>query len=451
MKKPTSEYHAMPIINCHVAGIDIGSKFHVVAVGDNPQMDVQSFGVSTQELFKIADFLKEHGIEKVAMEATRGYERPLLTVLPESGFEVLITAGANTKNYKRFKSDVSDSIHIRTLHSLGLLPPIFITEDFSTKIRSLVRLRRTLIEDSASYIRRIQKSRRSINVRIDVALSDTFSVSGIKMLKAICSGQEDPIHLAELAHGTCQKKPSEIAELLKGNWNDNVRFEVQCCYRIFEKIQAEIVAIDKQLDNFFEAYTKSFPPQDTPKLQTRIDKNSPRMDIEKYAHQIFGVNLNDIPGFGRDAMLNFIAEVGEGIKNFHSAKAFSKWLGFTPNNKASGGKILSKRTLKNKSSLPNTFRMVANSIGNIKKPNPLTNFFKRIAYRSSRMKAITATARKVSVIVYKMLTNKEAFQYEKLEQNIEKIKIQQIKRIKKSMAKLEISLQDLDNSGFIAI
>ena len=66
------------------------------------------------------------------------------------------------------------------------------------------------------------------------------------------------------------------------------------------------------------------------------------------------------------------------------------------------------------------------------------------------MKAITATARKVSVIVYKMLTNKEPFQYEKLEQNIEKIKIQQIKRIKKSMAKLEISLQDLDNSGFIS-
>ena len=94
--------------------------------------------------------------------------------------------------------------------------------------------------------------------------------------------------------------------------------------------------------------------------------------------------------------------------------------------------------------------MVANSIGNIKKPNPLNNFFKRIAYRSSRMKAITATARKVSVVVYKMLTNKEPFQYEKLEQNIEKIKIQQIKRIKKSMAKLEISLQDLDNNLFLS-
>ena len=65
------------------------------------------------------------------------------------------------------------------------------------------------------------------------------------------------------------------------------------------------------------------------------------------------------------------------------------------------------------------------------------------------MKAITATARKVSVIVYKMLTHKEHFQHEKLELNIEKMKIKQIKRIKKSMAKLEISLQDLDNNPFL--
>lgn len=65
------------------------------------------------------------------------------------------------------------------------------------------------------------------------------------------------------------------------------------------------------------------------------------------------------------------------------------------------------------------------------------------------MKAITATARKVSVIVYKMLTNKEPFQYDKLEQNIEKLRIQQIRRIKQSMAKLEISLQDLDNEEFL--
>jgi|GEM_PF-5386091 len=95
-----SQYRSMPVVNFNVAGIDVGFKFHVVAVGDNPQTDVRQFGVSTQELFRIVSYLREHGIEKVAMEATGGYERPLLTVLQENGFEVLITAGANTKNYK---------------------------------------------------------------------------------------------------------------------------------------------------------------------------------------------------------------------------------------------------------------------------------------------------------------------------------------------------------------
>ena len=102
-----------------------------------------------------------------------GYEKPLVNVLQEAGFEVLVTSGANTKNYRRFKSDTSDAIHIRTLHSLGLLPPIFLPDEFSTLIRPLVRLRRSLVEDAADYIRRIQKALRAGNVRLDAVLTDT--------------------------------------------------------------------------------------------------------------------------------------------------------------------------------------------------------------------------------------------------------------------------------------
>ena len=437
------DFKAMPIVNFNVAGIDIGSKFHLVAVGDNPETDVKEFGVSTAELFKIADFLKLNGVKNVAMEATGGFESPLVTVLQESDFNVLVTAGANTKNYRRFKSDVSEAIHIRTLHALGLLPRIFITEDFSTKIRSLVRFRKTLIENSADYIRRIQKSLRAINVRLDAALADTFSVSGMKILQAICQGQENPAQLAELTHHSCKKSKEEITELLRGNWNDTVRFEVRSAYRIFCSLQNEIKELDIQLDEFFQQNNQNKPLENPIKLKTANRHNSPDFEVEKYALQIFGVNLNEIPGFGRDTLLNFIAEVGDGIHRFHSAKAFAKWLGFTPNNKASGGKILSKRTLKNKSPLPNNFRMVANAIGNIKTSNPLTNFFNKIAFRSSRISAVTATARKVAVIVYNMLTKKEEFQSEKVEGNKQKIKLQQIKKIKKNLHKFDISLQDL--------
>lgn len=138
-----------------------------------------------------------------------------------------------------------------------------------------------------------------------------------------------------------------------------------------------------------------------------------------------------------------MAEVGESITKFHSAKAFAKWLGFTPNNKASGGKVLSKKTLKNKSTLPNTFRMVANSLGNMKKPNPMTAFFQRIAYRAGRIKAITATARKLAVVVYKMLTTGEAYEPTKLMRDIASVKQQQIRQMKKKLLKFGITGADL--------
>jgi transposase len=449
MKKQTEDYRAMPIIHQQVAGIDIGSQFHVVAVGDDPKQHVRQFGVSTKELFRLADWLRENEVKHVAMEATGGYERPLVSVLQEAGFEVLITAGANTKNDRRFKSDTSDAIHIRTLHSLGLLPPIFRPDEFSTLIRPLVRLRKSLVEDAADYIRRIQKALRAGNVRLDTVLTDTNSVSGLRVVAAICEGQEDPVKLAELVDGRCKKKPAEIIELLRGNWTGAMRFEVGSNYRLYLNLQTEIGEIDKELDRHFTDHTKGLeqpqavadPTKGRKKL--RQSRNTPRLSIEQYAHKLLGVDLSNIPGFGRDALLTFMAEVGESISKFHSAKAFAKWLGFTPNNKASGGKVLSKKTLKNKSTLPNTFRMVANSLGNMKKPNPMTAFFQRIAYRAGRIKAITATARKLSVVVYKMLTTGEAYTPTKLVGNVALVKQQQIRQMKKKLAKFGITGQDL--------
>lgn len=172
------------------------------------------------------------------------------------------------------------------------------------------------------------------------------------------------------------------------------------------------------------------------------------MAVEQYARQMLGVNLHEIPGLGRTAILALMSEVGESIHRFTSAKAFAKWLGFIPNNKASGGKVLSRKTgppvrLKNKSNLPNTFRQVANSIGNMKGSNPLVNFFRRVAFKSSRTKAITATARKVAVLVYTLLTKREAYQPEKMERDKEQVKVMQIKKIRKNLHKFGISLGDL--------
>ena len=299
--KKQDNFLAMPIVHQQVAGIDIGSQFHVVAIGDDPKQHVQQFGVSTKELFRLAQWLTDHQVKHVAMEATGGYEKPLVNVLQEAGFAVLVTAGANTKNYRRFKSDTSDAIHIRTLHSLGLLPPIFLPDDFSTLIRPLVRLRRSLVEDAANYIRRIQKALRTGNVRLDAVLTDTNSVSGLRVIAAICQWEEDPIKLAALVDSSCKKKPTEIVELLRGNWNGAMRFEVGSNYRVYLNLQAEIIGLDQELDRHFNDHTNSLAEPKTVvdptvgRQKLRQSRNTPRLPIEQYAHKLLGVDLTGPP------------------------------------------------------------------------------------------------------------------------------------------------------------
>ena len=94
----------MPVVNPNAAGIDIGSKFHVVAL-DGKNSEVKEFGVYTENLYEIAQYLKDNHIQTVAMEATGGYESPLVAILQAYDLKVVVTAGVNTAaaNCKEFQ------------------------------------------------------------------------------------------------------------------------------------------------------------------------------------------------------------------------------------------------------------------------------------------------------------------------------------------------------------
>jgi len=104
-----------------------------------------------------------------------------------------------------------------------------------------------------------------------------------------------------------------------------------------------------------------------------------------------------------------MSEIGpEGFSRFPTAKHFASWLRLAPNNRMSGGKILSNKVPKGSSRLKIALRNAANAIGN-QKDWDLGKFFKKIAFRKGRKAAISATARKLGVIIYHMVTKKEAY------------------------------------------
>ena len=134
------------------------------------------------------------------------------------------------------------------------------------------------------------------------------------------------------------------------------------------------------------------------------------MDINLLAYQYFGgVDLLAIEGVSHATVLSIMSEVGNSIHHFPSAKQFASWLRLAPNNKISGGKVLSSNIPKGSNHLKIALRNAANVIGNLK-DTALSIFFKKIAFRKGRMAAISATARKLAVIIWNMLVKKTTWQ-----------------------------------------
>ncbi len=71
---------ALDVVNPNAAGIDIGSRSHWVAVGQNAQ-DVKEFGVYSEDHQAMIKWLKEHNVISIAMESTGTYWQNLFSSL----------------------------------------------------------------------------------------------------------------------------------------------------------------------------------------------------------------------------------------------------------------------------------------------------------------------------------------------------------------------------------
>jgi transposase len=169
------------------------------------------------------------------------------------------------------------------------------------------------------------------------------------------------------------------------------------------------------------------------------------IDLNQAAYQYFGgVDLMKIEGLSHATVLTIMSEVGpDGFKKFESAKQFTSWLRLAPNNKISGGKVLSNRIQKGSNRLKIALRNAANAIGNLKNTH-LADFFKRILYRRGRTAAVSATARKLAVIIWNMIVNRVEYNppsiYLFLDQ---KRKMKVLDRIKNSITRFELKPEDL--------
>ncbi|MBN2086795.1 IS110 family transposase [Candidatus Peregrinibacteria bacterium] len=427
----------LEIVNPNAAGIDVGSRSHFVAKGQLAD-DVKEFGVCASDHQELIKWLKKYKIKTVAMESTGSYWQNLFSALQEAGFEVLLANGKFTKNIKGKKTDVLDCQWIQKLHSLGLLSGSSLPDKTTEKLRTYCRHRENLIDMAASASKKIQKYLRLMNLRLDIVVKDICGLTGLKIIDAICKGETDGKILASFRHGNCHKSELEISKASQSNGREDYLFALQQEYQMYKELQKKITQCELKIKVSLEQTLKAQPQlknlKTTDKVHKRINKNAPKsFDLNQVANKYFAwVDLLNIEGIGHNTILTLMSEIGpDGLKKFPSGKHFASWLRLAPNNKISGGKILSSRIPKGSNRLKIALRQAANSIGNMKGAN-LHNFFIRICIRKGRTAAITATARKLSIIIWNMLVKRVPYnppnQYEFLDQK-RKRKVREMRKL----------------------
>ncbi len=435
----------MEIINPKCAGIDVGSRFHMVAVDQN-RANVKEFGVYTQDHQKLVEWLKKNSITSIAMESTGSYWQTLFDHLQRAGFDVQLVNGNQTKNVKGKKTDVLDCLWIQKLHSLGLLGGSFLPAAEIQSLRTYYNHRQHLINQCSKYINKMQKSLRLMNLRLDVVLNDIMGLSGRTIIEAIIKGERDPGVLANLANYRVKKSKEEIAKALEGSWREDLLFEVRSCLGLYDTYCQMLKECDLELEKKIKEIIpinveKGLATKTKAKRQT--NKHSPKFDIEKLSESYYGVNLMEVPSIGQNTVLCFLTQIGKDIYKFPTSKHFCSYLRLSPNNKVTGGKVVSSRTPKGKNKLALALRQAANTVAG-QKEGELVRFFKKVAFRKGRSAAITATARKLATIMYSMITKKQRYISNELQELSTKAKNNLIKNVKKTLDRLELSKEQLE-------
>jgi len=289
-------------------GLDVHKETVVGCVmGSGIKKEIRTFSTMTGDLFRLKAWLSEKGITHVAMESTGPYWKPVFNVLEDS-FEVILANARHIKNVPGRKTDVKDSEWICKLLRSGLLAASFVPPKAIRELRDLTRYRRKLTQSISAEKNRVQKVLEDANVKLSSVVSDTFGVSGSRMIEALMAGNLSVDEISDLAIGKLKGKKEDLKKALVGNFQEHHRFMIQASLDHVRSLEKIIANLDQEIDRKLEDY-----------------------------HQEYEL-LQTIPGVKERGAASIIAEIGVDMERFPSEGHLSAWAGMSPGNNESAGK-----------------------------------------------------------------------------------------------------------------
>jgi transposase len=426
-KKSSPKANTLEHVNLNAAGLDIGaSSVFACATLRNGTQEVREFPTFTADLKTMIAWLKQRNVRSVAMESTGVYWIPVYDILAESGFEVLLVNAHHLKAVPGRKTDVKDCQWIQQLHSYGLLRGSFRPDNECVAFRTYVRQRSRLFESAATQVQLMHKALTQMNLQLNLVISDITGATGMRIIKAIVAGEQNPVALAELRDYRCKKEKPEIAKALEGNYRPELIFALQQSLKGYDFFHEQILACEEEIEKILLQWSPKQDLPDQPQVvsngknfekkvkggkglqrKTAYNRSPYHFNAPEALTNILGVDLTEVPGFDANIIVTLIGEIGTDMSPWPTVKHFASWLGLCPGNKISGGKVLSSKTKASANKAAQALRLAANALYRSK--TALGAFFRRMRARLGAPKAITAAAHKLARILYNMIKNRQSF------------------------------------------
>lgn len=368
----------MQVVYERCCGVDVHKKMIVACFKMGKEQELRQFNTTTKDLKELAQWLIKGNCEIVAMESTGSYWKPIYNVLEIQGIETMVVNAQHMKAVPGRKTDIKDAQWIAELLQHGLLKASYIPDRHQRELREVSRYRKSLVEERAREINRLEKTLEGCNIKLSSIVRDITGKSSVSLINQVLVGTITEENIDELLYGSLKSKKEELLIAMDG---------------VVTKIQKRLIrAIIDHIDD----------------MTRRINDIDDIINGEMQKYEEAIAAIDEIPGIGKQSAQTILAEIGVDMSRFPTASHLASWAGLSPGNNESAGKRKSGRTCKGNATLKTTLVQCAKKASHSK-----DSFFKaqyeRLVVKRGANRATVAVAHSIIIAIYHMIKNNEKF------------------------------------------